>query len=96
MCCNTLFTQVMKISAGYGRDFYVKMWGTSSRDGKLTGDPSKAIEDTRIGGLQSDYLTAGKSSPGNFGVLQQILRSSGLKMRAPAKAGFDQLRHELD
>jgi hypothetical protein len=49
----------------------VKMWGTSSTDDKLTGDFGNAIEATQIGGRQSDRLMAEKSSPRNFGVLQQ-------------------------
>jgi hypothetical protein len=49
------------------------MWGTSSRDEKLTGDLGKAIKATRIGGRRSDRLMAGKSLPGNFGLLQQYL-----------------------
>jgi hypothetical protein len=31
------------------------------------------IETTQIGGRRSDRLTAGKLSPGNFGLLQQYL-----------------------
>jgi hypothetical protein len=62
---------VIKISFGCTRDFRVKMWGTSSPDDKLTGDLGNAIEATQIGGRQSDRLMAEKSSPSNFGVLQQ-------------------------
>ena len=47
------------------------MWGTSSPDDKLTSDLGNAIEATQIGGRQSDRLMAEKSSPSNFGVLQQ-------------------------
>ena len=46
------------------------MWGTSSLDDKLTGDLGNVIDAAQIGVRQSDRLTAGKSSPGNFGLLQ--------------------------
>ena len=49
------------------------MWGTSSLDDKLTGDLGNVIDAAQIGVRQSDRLTAGKSSPGNFGLLQQYL-----------------------
>src|SRR6266704_2525340 len=72
-CCKSLFALVIKNSAGCRRDFRVKMWGTSSPDDKLTGDLGNVIEGTRFGGRRSDRLTAGKLSPGNFGLLQQYL-----------------------
>ena len=72
-CCKSLFALVIKNSPGCRRDFRVKMWGTSSPDDKLTGDLGNVIEATQIGGRRSDRLTAGKLSPGNFGLLQQYL-----------------------
>jgi hypothetical protein len=69
-CCKSLFALVIKNSPGCRRDFRVKMWGTSSPDDKLTGDLGKVIETTQIGGRRSDRRTAGKLSPGNFGLLQ--------------------------
>src|SRR6266571_7877516 len=70
-CCKSLFALVIKNSPGCRRDFRVKMWGTSSPNDKLTGDLGNVIETTQIGGRRSDRLTAGKLSPGNFGLLQQ-------------------------
>jgi hypothetical protein len=75
-CCKSLFALVIKNSPGCRRDFRVKMWGTSSPDDKLTGDLGNAIETTQIGGRRSDRLTAGKLSPGNFGLLQQYRHHS--------------------
>jgi hypothetical protein len=37
------------------------------------GTPGNVIEAAQIGVRQSDRLTAGKSSPGNFGLLQHNL-----------------------
>jgi len=70
-CCKSLFAQVTKNSPGRRRDIRVKMWGTSSPDGKLAGDLGNVFEGTRIGGRQSNRLMAGKSSPGDSGLLQQ-------------------------
>jgi hypothetical protein len=36
------------------------------------------IETTQIGGRRSDRLTAGKLSPGNFGLLQQYLPQAAI------------------
>jgi hypothetical protein len=72
-CCKSLFALVIKNSPGCRRDFRGKMWGTSSPDDKLTGDLSNVIEITQVGGSRSDRLTARKSSPGNFGLLQHNL-----------------------
>src|SRR5262245_10699181 len=47
------------------------MWGTSSSEEKLAGDPGNVIEAPSIGGRWSDFFTAGKLAPGNFGLLQQ-------------------------
>jgi hypothetical protein len=70
-CCKSLFALVIKNSPGYGRDFYVKMWGTSSPDEKLTGDLGNVIEATQIGGRRSDCLMARKLSSSSFRLLQQ-------------------------
>src|ERR1700731_4308033 len=70
-CCKSLFALVIKISFGCTRDFRVKMWGTSSPEDKLTGDLGNVIGATSIGGRRSDFFTARKLAPGNFGLLQQ-------------------------
>src|SRR3989441_10836271 len=49
-CCKSLFALGIKNSPGCRRDFRVKMWGTSSPDDKLTGDPRWRDEGTQIGG----------------------------------------------
>src|SRR5262245_33525396 len=53
------------------------MWGTSSSEEKLAGDPGNVIEATSIGGRRSDFFTAGKLAPGNFGLLQQYRLAAG-------------------
>jgi hypothetical protein len=80
-CCKSLFALVIKNSPGCRRDFRVKMWGTSSPDDKLTADLGNVIETTQIGGRRSDRLTAGKLSPGNFGLLQQYLPKAAVSTR---------------
>jgi hypothetical protein len=70
-CCKSLFALVTKNSQGCRRDFRVKMWGTSSPTDKLTGDLGNVIEAAQIGVCRSDRLTARKTSPDNFGLLQQ-------------------------
>jgi len=72
-CCKSLFVLAIKISFGGTGDFHVNMWGTSSSEEKLAGDPGNVIEATSIGGRRSDFFTAGKLAPGNFGLLQQYL-----------------------
>jgi hypothetical protein len=62
---------MIKKFPGCGRDFRVKKWGTSSFDDKPADDLGNAIEGTRIGGRQLDFLAAGKLAPGNCGLLQQ-------------------------
>jgi hypothetical protein len=42
------------------------------------------IEATSIGGRRSDFFTAGKLAPGNFGLLQQYLHFSD----EPITAGY--------
>jgi hypothetical protein len=46
------------------------MWGTSSLTDKLTSDLGNLIEAAQTGVRRSNRLTARKSSPGNFGLLQ--------------------------
>src|SRR5215468_4929677 len=76
-CCKSLFALAIKISFGCTGDFHVNMWGTSSSEEKLAGDPGNVIEATSIGGRRSDFFTAGKLTPGNFGLLQQYLATTG-------------------
>ena len=80
-CCKSLFALLIKNSFGRRRDLRVKMWGTSSPDDKLTGDLGNAIEASQIGGCQSDRLMAEKSSPSNFGVLQQYRHEPAVPTR---------------
>jgi hypothetical protein len=75
-CCKSLFALLIKNSPGCRRDFRVKMWGTSSPDDKLTGDLGSVIETTQSGGRRLVRVMAGKSSPGNFGLLQQYRHDS--------------------
>src|SRR5262249_10717800 len=77
-CCKSLFALGIKNSPGCGRDFHVKMWGTSSPDDKLTGDLGNVIEATQICGRRSDRLMARKLSSSNFGLLQQYLPAADL------------------
>src|SRR5262245_23233540 len=55
-CCKSLFALAIKISFGCTGDFHVNMWGTSSSEEKLAGDPGNVIEATSIGGRRSDFL----------------------------------------
>jgi hypothetical protein len=57
------------------------MWGTSSPDDKLTGHLRNVIEATSIGGRRSDFFTARKLTPGNFGLLQQYRHKREVLMR---------------
>jgi len=72
-CCKSLFPLVIKNSPGFGRDFRVKMWGTSSPEDKLADDLGNTIEGTRISGRRLDFFTAGKLALGNLRLLQQYL-----------------------
>src|SRR5262245_29635466 len=88
-CCKSLFALAIKISFGCTGDFHVNMWGTSSSEEKLAGDPGNVIEAPSIGGRRSDFFTAGKLAPGNFGLLQQYLpgpdsRAARKKMMPPS------------
>src|SRR5256884_9994968 len=58
-CCKSLFALLIKNSPGCRRDFRVKMWGTSSPDDKLTGDPRWRDEGTQIGGGPLGRLLGG-------------------------------------
>src|SRR5262245_57943501 len=80
-CCKSLFALAVKISFGCPGDFHVNMWGTSSSEEKLAGDPGNVIEATSIGGRRSDFFTAGKLAPGNFGLLQQYRHFSEVPER---------------
>src|SRR6516162_4990945 len=82
-CCKSLFALLIKNSLGRRRDFRVKMWGTSSPDGKLTGDLGNAIESTEIDGRRSRRPLAGKLSPGDFRLLQQYRPDP--EVRPPAR-----------
>src|SRR5215471_699432 len=83
-CCKSLFALAIKISFGCTGDFHVNMWGTSSSEEKLAGDPGNVIEATSIGGRRSDFFTAGKLAPGNFGFLQQYRSKADMtKPKAP-------------
>src|SRR5262245_57199508 len=75
-CCKSLFALAIKISFGCTGDFHVNMWGTSSSEEKLAGDPGNVIEATSIGGRRLDFFTVGKLAPGNFGLLQQYRPNS--------------------
>ena len=75
----------LPIAPAFRRDLRVKMWGTSSPTDKLTGDLGNVIEAAQIGVLRSDRLTARKSSPGNFGLLQHNPRQSGQRGLASIK-----------
>ena len=73
---------MIKNFPGRGRDFHVKMWGTSWLDDKLASDLGNPIEATRIGGRRLNRLLAGKSSSGNFGLLQQYLPIADIASQA--------------
>jgi hypothetical protein len=47
--------------------------GTSSPEDKLAGDLGNVIEATSTGGRRSEFFTAEKLAPGNFGLSQQYL-----------------------
>src|SRR5262245_65140424 len=69
------------------------MWGTSSPDDKLTGDLGSVIETTQSGGRRLVRVMAGKSSPGNFGLLQQYLPKGDICIAADL---FDHLVGEWE
>src|SRR5262245_43294074 len=82
-CCKSLFALAIKISFGCTGDFHVNMWGTSLSEEKLAGDPGNVIEATSIGGRRPDFFTAGKLTPGNFGLLQQYLPIGDIRSKRP-------------
>jgi hypothetical protein len=67
------------------------MWGTSSPTDKLTGDLGNVIEAAQIGVRRSDRITARKSSPGNFGLLQHNLPQAAVSNRSKRASLFDHL-----
>src|SRR5215475_9612037 len=85
-CCKSLFALAIKISFGCTGDFHANMWGTSSSEEKLAGDPGNVIEATSIGGRRLDFFTVGKLAPGNFGLLQQYLPTAALSDRSNSRA----------
>src|SRR5438105_15429014 len=78
-CCKSRFALVCKNSAGRRRGFRVKMRGTSSPHGKLTGDFGKANEAIRISDRLPVRVFAKNWSPCNFGLLQQYLHFSDIE-----------------
>jgi hypothetical protein len=84
-CCKSRSALLIKNSLGCRRDFRVKMWGTSSPDGKLTGDLGNAIESTEIDGCRSRRPLAGKLSSGDFRLLQQYRPIATHAARVEAK-----------
>ena len=89
-CCKSLFALLVKNPPGCRRDFRAKMWGTSSLDGKLTGNPGSVIAATQLDGRRSDRLLAGKLSPGSFRLLQHYPNQSGrppTTLKAQARGG---------
>src|SRR5215510_1188563 len=83
-CCKSLFALSIKNSKGYRRDVRVNMWGTSSPDNKLVSDLAKATEAIKIAARCSDRLMAGKLSPLNFGLCNNICHV----WTAPSWQGF--------
>ncbi len=67
---------MIKISFGCTRDFHVIMWESSLFEDKLAGDLGNVIEATSTGSRRSEFFTAEKLAPGNFGLLQQYLHTS--------------------
>jgi hypothetical protein len=86
-CCKSLFALVIKISFGCTSDFRVKMRGTSSPEDKLAGDLGNVIEATSTGGRRSEFFTAEKLAPGNFGLSQQYRHFSDVPA-APTNVRF--------
>ena len=78
-CCKSHFALVIKNSPGCGRDFRVKMWGTSSPDDELTGDFGNAFEATQIADRRLVCLVAGNLSRRNFGLLQHNRHKADLQ-----------------
>src|SRR2546422_2275436 len=88
-CCKSLFALVIQNSPGCRRDFRVKMWGTSSPDDKLTGDPRWRDEGTQIGSRRSDRLMAGKNiSRANFSFFKKNANTLALFPALPCLVLF--------
>src|SRR5262245_23095944 len=81
-CCKRLFALEIKISFGCTGDVHVNMWGTSSSEEKLAGDPDNVIEATSIGGRRSDLFTARKISAGQFRTFATISALLGPRERS--------------
>src|ERR1700730_16548624 len=62
-----------------GREFRVRMWGTSSPDDKLTCDLANVIEAISIDDRGSNCLAAEKLAPGNLGLFQQHRPKAGIR-----------------
>jgi hypothetical protein len=78
-CCKSPFAPLIKNSPGRGRDFRVKIRGTSSPAAKLTVDLGYAIEATKIDDRRSDCPAAGKLSLGDFRLLQQYRHEADIR-----------------
>src|SRR5262249_27608347 len=70
LCCKSRFALVVKISAGRGFGFRVRMWGTSSLHVKRTGDFGNAVEGIRIGGEFPCHVLAKNSTACNVHLSQ--------------------------
>src|SRR5262245_36348684 len=90
-CCKSLFALAINISFGCIGYFQVNLCGTTVSEEKLAGDPGNVIEATSIGGRRSDFFTAGKLAPDNFGLLQQYLPRAAVSNRSKGSALFDHL-----
>src|SRR5262245_52178 len=85
-CCKSLFALAIKISFGCTGDFHVNMWGTSSSEEKLAGDPGNVIEATSIGGRRSDFFYGRKINAGQFrtfATVSTLFGSAGTPRRCP-------------
>src|SRR5262245_30865591 len=89
-CCKSRFALGFKNSEGCGRGF-VKMWGTSSPDDKLTGDLGNASEAIRIGDCFLFRVFAKNSSPCNLRLLQHNLPGGDLSRCSNYRQLFDHL-----
>src|SRR5262245_61039636 len=90
-CCKSLFALAIKISFGCTGDFHVNMWGTSSSEEKLAGDPGNVIEATSIGGRRSDFFYGRKINAGQFRTFATV--SAIIRREQPQQAAqlFDDL-----
>ena len=88
--CKSHFASGFKNSTRRGRDFRVKMRGTSSPRVKLTGDFANATGAIRIGDCFLVHVFAKNSWPCNFRLLQHYRRDSGHRLR-PSSSGWAQM-----